>query len=119
MQKDYKVNKRNSTVCGQPGRDFDWTLFDWEGESICKAIFKNDTDRTAPKPFVDDCLIAPNCEYLHVPYDFAESGTIYRVRPNHSMYAGGIYRGRLVVSQKAIKKTDGWYWRLEFIGEEK
>ena len=113
MIKQYKINKHNSTVCGYPGRDFDWSRFDWEGKSIHIALFKGEKDYKAPKPFVDDCLIAENCQSLHVPYDFAEHGTIYRVRPNDSMYAGEVYRGHLVRSQKAIKKDDGWYWELE------
>ena len=112
MIKDYKINKSNSTVLGYPGRDFDWTKFDWEGREVCESRFKGVKDIKAPKPFADDCLIADNCQYLHVPYNFADNGTIYRVRPNPTMYAGEIYRGKLIKSQKAIKKTDGWYWRL-------
>jgi len=110
---EYKISKHNSTVCGYPGRDFDWTKFDWEGKSIHKAIFKGDKDRKASEPYIDDGLIAPNCQYLHVPYDFEKKGTVYRVRPNPSMYAGEIYRGHLIKKQTAIKKEDGWYWMLE------
>ena len=114
MKKAYKVDKHNSTVCGYPGRDFDWTKFDWKGEGIYKSIFKGVKDMKAPQPFVDDGLIAPSCQYLHVPYNFAEEGTIYRVRPNHTMYAGEFYRGHLILKQTAEKKDDGWYWILEF-----
>ena len=114
VYKDYKVNKHNSTVLGYPGREFDWSKFCWNGSEIHKAIFKNEEDAKAPLPFVDDFIIAPNCEYLHIPYDWAEQGTIYRVRPNSTMYAGEIYRGRLIKRQIAIKKKDGWYWRLYF-----
>ena len=113
----YKINKRNSTVCGYPGRDFDWTKFDWEGKTIHKSIFKGIRDMKAPKPFADDCLIADNCQYLHVPYNFAENGTIYRVRPNPTMYAGKIYRGHLITKQRAFKRSDGWYWSLEWDDE--
>ena len=111
MIKRYKINKHNSTVCGYPGRDFDWSKFDWEGKSIHKSILKG--DRKAPKPFVDDCLIAENCQYLHIPYDWMEVGTIYRVRPNPSMYAGEIYRGHKIIKQKAVKDNGNWYWELE------
>lgn len=114
VKKEYKITKRNSTVCGYPGRDFDWTKFDWEGISICVSVFKGEKDYKAPKPFVDDCLIAENCQYLHVPYDFTEHGTIYRVRPNPTMYAGETYRRHLITKQTAIKKSDGWYWSLEW-----
>lgn len=113
MKKEYKVSSFNSTVCGYPGRDFDWSKFDWEGKTIHKTIFKGQKDRRAPKPFVDDCLIAENCQYLHVPYEWVESGTIYRVRPNHTMYAGEVYRGHLIKKQTAEKRDDGWYWILE------
>ena len=112
MIRDYKVGSRNSTVCGYPGRDFDWSLFDWEGKAIYKSIFKGCDDMKALRPYIDTFLIAPNCEYLHVPYNFAEQGTVYRVRPNDSMYAGRVYRGRLVTKQEAIEKADGWYWQL-------
>ena len=113
MKREYKVSKRNSTVCGYPGRDFDWSKFCWDGSEVCKSIIKDVRDTRAPKPFVDDCLIADNCQYLHVPYNFEEDGTIYRVRPNPSMYAGEIYRGYLIKKQTAEKRNDGWYWILE------
>jgi len=114
MKKLYEVDKHNSTVCGYPGRDFDWSKFCWDGSEIHKAMFKGDKNTKAPKPSVDDCLIAPDCQYLHVPYDFEESGTIYRVRPNESMYAGEIYRGHLIIKQGAVKVKGIWYWKLVF-----
>lgn len=114
MKRKYKVAKHNSTVCGYPGRGFDWTKFDWEGKTIHKAIFKGKKDRRSPKPFLDDGLISPNCQYLHVPYDFEGHGTIYRVRPNPSMEAGQLYRGHLIVKQIAEKINSVWYWTLEF-----
>lgn len=113
MKREYKISKRNSTVCGYPGRDFDWGKFYWDGLAVHKSIFKGQKDLKAPTPFVDDCLIAPDCQYLHVPYDFEKHGTIYRVRPNPTMYAGEIYRGHLIKKQTAKKKDDGWYWVLE------
>lgn len=110
---EYKVDSHNSTVCGYPGRLFNWSLFDWEGKSVHKAIFKGEEDMRAPLPWVDDFFISSNCQYLHVPYDWEEEGKIYRVRPNESMYAGRIYRGYLVLKQEAIKGEDGhWYWIL-------
>lgn len=119
MIKDYKVNEHNSTVCGYPGRDFDWGKFCWDGSEVridrCfvpNCSYRHETK--APPPWMDDGLIALNCEYLHVPYDWVEQGTIYRVRPNKTMYAGEIYRGRLVKSAEAIQKEDGWYWRLDY-----
>lgn len=110
MIKDYKVNSRNSTVCGYPGRDFDWSKFCWDGNEFYNKNLK----MKAELPYKDNFLIAPDCEYLHIPYDFSECCTTYRVRPNDSMYAGKVYRGHLIKKQTAIKKDDGWYWRLEF-----
>lgn len=109
--KQYKVNKRNSTVCGYPGRETDWTKFDWDGKAEHIDI-KGQRDK-APLPWVDDGFIAPNCQYLHVPWDWSEQGTIFRVRPNESMQAGSTWRGHKVIRQTAIKKPDGWYWQLE------
>jgi hypothetical protein len=121
MIKEYKVSKHNSTVCSLPGRDFDWSKFDWEGKAIYDKLKHNwalieekpGIRRKAPLPYTDNCLIAPNCEYLHVPFNWPKSCTIYRVRPNESMYAGETYRGHLVKAVKAIKKADGWYWQVE------
>lgn len=116
MIKRYKVNKHNSTVCGYSGRDFNWDKFCWDGSEVYRAIFKREKDRKAPLPWVDNGLIAPDCEYLHVPYDWVEQSTIYRVRPNDCMYAGEIYRGRKVIKQKAVKVNGIWYWELK-LGE--
>jgi len=113
MKKYYEVNKHNSTVLGYPGREFDWSKFCWDGSEIYKAIFKGERDTKAPLPFVDDFIIAPNCQYLHVSYDFAEQGTIYRIRPNPTMYAGEVYRGHLIKHQTVAKRKGKWYWVLE------
>jgi len=110
--KDYKIDKHNSTVLGYPGRDFDWTQFCWNGDETYISVFKGDEDMKAPSPWVDDGLIEPNCQYLHIPYRWVENGTIYRVRPNESMRAGKTYRGKLIKKQEAIRKEGIWYWRL-------
>lgn len=118
--KEYKVSKHNSTVCGYPGRDFDWSKFCWDGLEIyiddCHHKGHPKEEMKAPLPFVDSCgfFIPDDCQYLHVPYLWSEQCTIYRVRPNESMYAGEIYRGHKIIKQRAIKKDDGWYWQLEF-----
>lgn len=113
MIRRYKVTSHNSTVCGYPGREFDWSKFCWDGSAVFKSIFKGLEDMKAEEPWTDDGLIAPDCQYLHVPYNFEEDGTIYRVRPNESMYAGEIYRGHKVIRQKVIKVDGFWYWELE------
>jgi len=111
VEREYKVSEHNSTVCGYPGRDFDWSLFDWVGGKLYKSGWLD--GYYSPEPWVDNGRIAHNCQYLHVAYNFEEAGVIYRVRPNECMYAGEVYRGHLIVRQQAIKKDDGWYWRLE------
>ena len=106
----YPITQHNSTVCGYPGRDFDWSKFIWDGKAIHKM--RGHKDLTALIPWKDNGLIDADCEYIHVPYDFVENGTVYRVRPNESMRAGQKYRGRLVVRQTAELINDQWYWVL-------
>jgi hypothetical protein len=129
MNKYYRISKHNSTVCGYPGRNFDWAKFDWEqgtshdfGDMKYSIESEYITDnlkgkrigiKKAPPVFKDNYFIAKGCEYLHVPYNWAESGTIYRVRPNESMYAGKVYRSKLIKSQRATKRRGKWFWVLE------
>ena len=128
--KDYKVNKHNSTVNGSPGRDYDWDKFDWNQETehdFGDSRYSTDSEyvpdelkgqligiKKAPEVYTDGFFIAKHCQYLHVPYNYAYDATIYRVRPNDTMYTGEIYRGKLITKQEAILKEDGWYWRLHF-----
>lgn len=113
MERAYKVGPHNSTVDGYPGYDYDWAKFCWDGSALLQSILKERSTIQAPLPWVDDGFIGPNCQYLHVPYAWAEIGTIYRVRPNENMRAGGVYRGYLVTRQRAEKREDGfWYWIL-------
>ena len=131
MTKKYQIiNKRNSTVCGYPGRDFDWSKFDWEQKTthdfgdmrysteseFIKPSLRGELIgiKKAPAVYVDDGLIALDCQYLHVPYNWNEEATIYRVRPNHSMYARQMYRGRQIIKQTAVKRKGVWYWVLEY-----
>ena len=68
----------------------------------------------APLPLVDGSGNPGGCQYLHVPYAWAEDATVFRVRPNGSMWAGRVYRGHLVKRQTAVKHEDGvWFWVLE------
>lgn len=117
MKTYYKVNKSNSTVCGYPGRDFDWSKFCWDGSEvyidICGHLGHPKELLKAPEVYKDNGLIEPNSEYLHVPYAWSEQCTIYRVRPNTKMRAGNSYKRHLIIKQEAIKKEDGWYWCLE------
>jgi len=127
----YKVSKHNSTVCGYPGRNYDWNLFDWEQKTeydFSDMRYSKDSEyvpkelkgqllgiKKAPKVFVDNCsfFIENDCQYLHVPYKWSEQATVYRVRANESMRAGEIYRGTKVIRQSAIKENGIWYWVLE------
>lgn len=127
MIKEYKVDQRNSTVCGYPGRGFDWSKFDWNQETMhdfgdmreyhdCMAMSTRDTligKLKAPAVFKDNGFIGEGSQYLHVPYNWTEDATIYRVRPNDSMQAGSVWRSHKVIRQTVVKKDDGWYWRLE------
>ena len=115
MIKDYKISKHNSTVNGDRGNLYDWSKFCWDGSAVhiepcsspnCKHVHK----WKAHVPYVDG---GETCQYLHVPYDWVKDCTVFRIYPNDNMWVGKIYRGKKVISQKAIKKNDGWYWRLE------
>lgn len=134
MIKEYEVSSHNSTVLGYPGRDFDWSKFDWNQETehdFGDMRYSKESEyvsdelkgqligiQKAPAVYTDDGFIAANCQYLHVPYNWAEQATIYRVRPNESMRAGGVYRGHLIEKQSALKIKGVWYWTLEFIEKE-
>lgn len=117
MKREYKITKHNSTVCGYPGRDFDWSKFCWDGKAShvdrCHVQgCKHCHTYKAPLPWVDG--EADHGEYLHVPYNYEDDCTIYRVRANDTMYVEATYRGQKVKSLKVVKKDDGWYWVLEF-----
>ena len=117
MIEEYKIGPRNSTVLGYPGRGFDWSRFCWDGSEVfrdvCGHLGHPVEVMKAPLPFVDSFFIADGCQYLHVPYNWARDATVFRVRPNESMYAGKVYQGHLVKRQTVVKREDGWYWRLE------
>ena len=121
LMKEYPVNKHNSTVLGYPGRDFDWSKFCWDGSAVyVDEIGRGITsERHAPLPFKDNGLIEEGNEYLHVPYNWEDDSTIYRVRPNDSMRAGRVYRGHKVMYCRAVEHDGKWYWQLEFEDFEK
>ena len=117
MIKEYKITQHNSTVCGYPGHDYDWSKFDWEGKTrhFDRCNHQGCTHShvyQAPVAFVDGNA-SEYYEYLHVAYDYEQQATIFRIRPNDCMEVGKIYRGHLVKSVKAVKKSDGWYWQLQ------
>lgn len=117
MKKRYLITPHNSTVNGDPGRHYDWSKFDWEGGTLYRGpYFVTEKPYLSPKPYMDDFFIAEHCQYLHVGYDFAETGCVFRVRPNDSMWPPHSYYGRQVKEQRAVKGEDGnWYWELEFV----
>ncbi|MFA5300224.1 MAG: hypothetical protein WC389_18710 [Lutibacter sp.] len=116
MIKEYKVCSKNSQVNGQPGRYYDWSKFCWNDKEIyIEKCHVKDCDHKheykAYPAFVDGD--DKNCHYLHVPYNWTEDCTVFRVYPNDCMWVNKIFRGRKVIKQTAIKKDDGWYWQLE------
>ena len=113
----YEVSPRNSTVNGYPGRRFDWTKFCWDGTAVHRRPSDNPwrpiEEIKAPLPYTDNYLIKARCQYLHVPYDWAENCMIYRVRPNDSMWSGAVYRGHLINEQGVALRAGHWYWQLD------
>ena len=115
MNRDYKICSKNSLVCGYPGRNYDWSLFCWDGSEsysyYCHYKGCNHHHTTkAPKPWADGLL--DKNQYIHVPYNFREQCTIYRVYPNDSMLTGQVYRGHLIKKVEAVETDNIWYWRL-------
>ena len=117
MIREYKIGPHNSTVNGNPGRDFDWSLFCWNGSEVylddCGHPGHPKEEMKAPLPFVDGSVEPGNCQYLHVPYKWAEDCKIYRIYPLDGMWTGRLYRGHRIKRQTAEKREDGWFWVLE------
>lgn len=113
MIKRYPITAKNSTVCGYPGRQFDWSKFDWKGETLAPRELARGitTERRAPFPWVDGSSLS-YYEYLHVPYEWSEHMTIYRVRPS-SFEAGKKRYGKLIKSVKAEVVNGQGFWVLE------
>ncbi len=115
MIREYLIKSSNSTVCGCPGQNFDWSKFDWEGKTESRrSLTKHQgitEGRRSPKPWVDGNA-TEFYEYLHVPCDWAEHMTIYRVRPHFEV--GTKYRGKMVTCVKAVEHDGTWFWQVEF-----
>ena len=74
-----RVITKNNSVIGERG---DWNKLCWDGSDIHDTQF--DGRKTAPLPFVDGHAneYQPyEQQYLHVPYNWKEDETIYRVYP--------------------------------------
>ncbi len=71
------MTKTNSTI----GEGGDWANLCWDGTAVHKDDSLKDIEfaRPAPLPFRDEGFGDHTYQYLHVPYDWAEDETIYRV----------------------------------------
>ncbi len=58
-----------------------WRSGDYEVGSLCETVIKD--KYKAPLPWVDNSV--EHWQYLHVPYDWVENGTIYRVYPHYQI----------------------------------
>ena len=110
-----RVCPDNSTVNGGRGKDYDWSLFCWDGSAIhverCGIQGHPTTERKAPLPFKDGK--PESAEYLHVPYDWADDEKIFRVRPRDKWWVGETWRGKRVTRSAVEQREDGWYWIVE------
>ena len=55
----------------------DWSKLCWDGSEVYKFHWNKNLDTKAPLPFVDKMIL--NWEYLHVPYNYTQDGTVYRL----------------------------------------
>jgi hypothetical protein len=126
MIKRYLINAKNSTVCGYPGTHFDWTKFDWNQKESYDYVdmrysteseFVPDNDKgqligvkQSPIPWIDG-KDKEYYEYLHVPFNWAEDATIYRVRPHFEV--GQTRWKHKVIRVSAINDNNIWYWEIE------
>lgn len=117
MYKDYKVSSSNSTINGDSAKHYDWSKLNWKPKPY-REMFEFRTDMqwlsfgcNTPEVFTDG-LADMYYQYLHVPYNYPNMGTIYRVRPRYEV--GKMRNGKTPIRVEAIKKANGWYWRVTF-----
>jgi hypothetical protein len=72
------IVKQNSSI----GEGGDWDKLDFAGKTVHKETMGGiEMEKKAPLPFRDEGFGDHTYQYLHVPYDWAEDETIYRVYP--------------------------------------
>ena len=108
MKKLYAVSASNSTVNGDPGKHYDWNKFSWM-EVKHRNILRAGPEYYTAKPFVDGNA-TQYYEYIHVPWDFQDNGTIFRVRPHFQV--GQKRWGKIVTAVHAVEKQHVWYWEI-------
>ena len=80
---DSKILTRQNSVLSPKG---DWSKLCWDSsENFIPPRFGDQYNshrmEKAIIPYVD--YLFPHLEYLHVPYNYTQAGTIYRIRPRH------------------------------------
>ena len=119
MEKKYPIKAENSTVCGDPGTWYDWSKFDWQGNSIHKSkCFECDHghQHRAPLPWIDG-KAEQYYEYLHVPYNWSDDMRILRVRPHFEV---GQRRWKYRVTSVRAEIIDGiWNWVITLTKQTK
>lgn len=130
--KRYRIKPTNSTVCGYAGIRFDWSKFDWDGQTehdFGDMRYSTESEfvpveqrgqligvNKAPMPCIDGNDLE-YYNYIHVPYNYADDAVIYRVRPH---YAVGQKRwGYTVKRVTAVKDNGIWYWEIELTNKTK
>ena len=98
-----------NSVIGEGG---DWSKLDWGGEAI--NIFyrgsQGQKKTKAPLPFVDGTPATG--EYLHVPYNWTEDQTVYRVYPRWEVGA------RLWVREAYWEQSGDLYFKADWPQEQ-
>lgn len=114
------ITPENGMPCGYDGKGYDWSKFDWEGKTVhvdkCWRCDHKHEDKAHPA-YIDHSI--PDYEYLHVPYAWAEQGTVYRIWPVWEL--GDKVRvnrkAKLMIEVQAIKakQVDGkWAWVIGY-----
>ena len=113
-----EITPENGMPCGYDGKGFDWSKFDWEGKEVYidKCYHRGCDHRhefQACPAYVDGK--GTNLEYLHVPYDYAKQGIVYRIWSvwdvGNEVRVNNKRKLRIAIEAIKAEQVDGkWAW---------
>jgi hypothetical protein len=102
----------------------EWDKHNWDTEQLHKPEvylpydFKwLSIERKAPEVFVDDGW-NNGWDYFHVPYDWDDNETTYRVYPIWELnkkYRTILHKSVVIKSVKAYKENNKWFWTVSLV----